>query len=187
MRRYLQLLISVIALSATLAATDSEDGYVSRKADTWTLGTAKVERTITLSKGNFFTSSLKNKTSGKELLPAGTVSDEVAAQIDGKTLTSSSGGWKLVSANDHVLANGEIQLDVALRHGALQVTKTYVVYPGTSIIREWVQFKNVGTKALQVAEPRFLGFTATGWRFQRAKVSLDDWRRKPARKLDASN
>ncbi len=161
MRRYLQLLISVIALSATLSATDSEDGYVSRKADTWTLGTAKVERTITLSKGNFFTISLKNKTSGKELLPAGTVSDEVAAQIDGKTLTSSSGGWKLVSANDHVLANGEIQLDVALRHGPLQVTKTYVVYPGTSIIREWVQFKNVGTKALQVAEPRFLGFTAT--------------------------
>ena len=53
-----------------------------------------------------------------------------------------------------------MQLEVSLRHGGLLVTKTYVVYPGTSMIREWVQFKNAGTSPLQVSEPRFLSFTA---------------------------
>jgi hypothetical protein len=135
MRGYLLLLLSVIALSGALTATNSEDGYISRKADTWTLGTAKVERTITLSKGRFFTSSLKDKATGQELLPAGTAFDEVGGVVDGKELTGSS-AWKLASANDHVLANGEVQLDIALRWGGLQVTKTYVVYPGVGAIQE---------------------------------------------------
>ncbi len=155
---FLPLLL--LTLPGSSAAATSEDGYISRRADTWTLGTAKVERTITFSKGRFFTSSLKDKISGRELLPPGTASEEIGGFVDGEEVSNQVSSWKLVSANDRTLAQGEIQLDVAMRHGSLQATKSYVVYPGSSIIREWVQFKNVGIKSLRVSEPRFLSFTA---------------------------
>ena len=160
MRPCLQLALPVFALCITAVAGDGEEGYISRKADTWKLGTAKVERKITLRQGRFFTSSLKNKITGRELLSAGTASEELRALVDGKEVSGTSGGWRLVNASDGTLANGEKQLDLTLRHGDLQATKTYVVYPGTSIIREWVQFRNVGAVSLRISEPQFLSFTA---------------------------
>src|SRR5580693_4560453 len=152
------LLAVLVMLVCPLArATDSKDGYVLRKGNTWTLGTGKVERTITFAHGLFFTSSFKDKTSAGELLPSGTFSEEIGV-ADGENGPSHLGALRLVSARDGILASGEIKLEIGLRHGDLQVTKTYVVYPGTSIIREWVQFKNVGKKAFRVREPRFLNF-----------------------------
>jgi hypothetical protein len=160
MRCCLLFWLLVISVSVANAATKSEDGYVSRAGNTWTLGTAKIERKITLSKGRFFTTSLKNKISGRNLVPAGTTSDELRLVVDGQEVSGKAGGWKLVEARDHVLAQGEIQLDVTLRRGGLEATKTYVVYPGSSIIREWVNFKNVGTAPLTISDPRFLNLTA---------------------------
>lgn len=161
MRRYLLvLLLATLFFSMAASATESGDGYISRTADSWTLGTAKIERKLILSKGRLFTRSLKDKVSGRELLSPGRVSEEFGAVLDGKEISSASGGWKLVTASDHVGGNGELQLDLTLRHGHLQATKTYVVYPDSSIIREWVQFKDVGQKPLRISEPRFLSFTA---------------------------
>jgi hypothetical protein len=116
-----------------------------------------VERTITFSNGRFFTSSFKDRISGRELVPAGRVFEEIGGMVDGNEVSASRGasGWKLVSASDRKLASQEMELDIVLRREALQVTKTYIVYPGASIIREWVQFKNVGTKPLRVSEPQF--------------------------------
>ena len=146
MRRYHLLPLLVFSLSAAVAATHSGDGYIFRTGNTWTLGTAKIERRIILSKGRFFTSSLKDKISGRNLVPAGIVSEELRLVVDGQEVSGTGGGWKLVEARDHVLGQGEIQFDVTLRReGGLQATKTYVVYPGSSIIREWANFKNTGS------------------------------------------
>ena len=152
----LAVLVTMVCPRAN--ASNSKDGYVSRKGNTWTLGTAKVERTITFAHGSLFTSSFQDKTSARELLPSGTFSEELGGVADDKNVSSRLGALRLVSASDSILASGEIKLEIGLRHGDLQVTKTYVVYPGTSIIREWVQFKNVGKKAFRVREPRFLSF-----------------------------
>jgi hypothetical protein len=160
MWRYSLLPLLVILLSAAVAATKSGDGYISRTANTWTLGTAKIERKITLSKGRFFTSSLKNKFSGRNLAPDGAMWEELRLVVDEQEVSGTGGAWKLVEARDHVLAQGEIQLDVTLRKGGLQATKTYVVYSASSIIREWANFKNVGSAALTISDPRFLNLTA---------------------------
>ena len=40
---------------------------------------------------------------------------------------------------------GRAELDLTLRHGDLEAIKSYVTYPGSSVIREWITFKNVGT------------------------------------------
>jgi hypothetical protein len=160
MRRHLLFPLLVVLLPVLSSATKSGDGYISRAGNTWILGSAKVERKVTLSKGRFFTSSLKNKTSGRDLLPAGTMSEDLKLVVDGQEVSGTGGGWKLIKSQDHVLAQGEIQLDITLRKGGLQATKTYVVYPGSSIIREWVNFKNAGTTPLTISDPRFLNLTA---------------------------
>jgi len=160
MRRHLLLPLLVILLSVAAFATRSGDGYISRTGNMWTLGTAKIERKIALSKGRFYTTSLKNKISGRNMVPPGAMSEELRLVVDGQEISGTGGGWKLVEARDHLLAQGEIQLDVTLRKGSLQATKTYVVYPGSSIIREWANFKNVGSAALTITDPRFLNLTA---------------------------
>ena len=49
-----------------------------------------------------------------------------------------------------------MQLELTVRQGPLLVAKTYVVHPGSSIIREWVTFANAGHEPLRLVEPGFL-------------------------------
>jgi len=124
----------ILGVSPALSLT-SKDAYVIRKGDNWTLGTAKVERKLALADGKFVTTLWQDKTSGRELLPVGTISDELVAVVDGQQVLGSAGGWKLLDAGERALAQGEIQLDIRLRRENLEATKSYVVYPGSSIIR----------------------------------------------------
>ena len=156
------LLLALLAcLNPAALGGVSQDAYVQRKGDTWTLGTLKVERTVGLQAGRFVTTSWKNKVSGRELISAGTLSEELRLGVDGHEVSGKEGGWRLVGAQDHILAEGEIQLDITLRRETLEATKSFVVYPGSSIIREWVSFKNVGTEVLNISDPGFLNLTAS--------------------------
>ena len=74
--------------------------------------------------------------------------------------SDSTGPWTLVSARTAKLKQGELELDLTLRHDSLEVTKTYVVYPGSSIIREWSEFKNTGSTPLKLTDPEFLKTSA---------------------------
>ena len=159
MKAFLPVPVLLVLLASPVLALTSGDAYVIRKGDTWILGTSKVERTLALADGKFVTRTWRDKASGRELLPAGTVSDELRAVINEREVSGTSGDWKLVEATERSLAQGEIQLDITIRRRGLEVTKSYIVYPGSSIIREWVSFKNAGTGPLRVSEPRFLGLT----------------------------
>ena len=150
----------ILCAAALAHATSSHDGYVLQKGNTWTLGTSKVERAIRLDGGRFVTTSWKNKASGHEIIPTGTVSNELSVVVDGQEISGTSGEWRLVGAQDQTLAQGEIQLEITVRQGSLEATKTYVVYPGSSIIREWVKFKNAGTTAIKLTKPGFVNLTA---------------------------
>jgi hypothetical protein len=159
MKAFLPVPVLLVLLASPVLSLTSGDAYVIRKGDTWTLGTSKVERTLRLADGKFVTSTWRDKTSGRELLVVGMVSDELVAVIDGQKVLGASGGWKLLDAKERTLTQGEIQLDLTLRRDSLEVTKSYVVYPGLSIIREWLSFKNAGTGPFRVSEPGFLNLT----------------------------
>lgn len=51
------------------------------------------------------------------------------------------------------------QLDITVQRDALQVTKSYLLYPGSSIVREWVTFKNAGAVPLPISDACFLNLT----------------------------
>lgn len=126
------------------------------------MGSDAVERTVALVDGKFVLKGFANKATGLDMLPDGTTGEEFsfASERDGDRISGSSGGWKLVQAKQTKLNQGELQLDIVLQRGSVQVTKTYLVYPGSSIIRECMSFRNVGGTALKIVDPSFFSLTA---------------------------
>ena len=125
----------------------------------WTLTTTKVRRVIVLEDGRLFTQAWIDRATGHDLL-AGAKADELGVIIDGKEVNGLGGGWSLVSEKELPQKDQSIELDLTLKHGDLEATKSYIRYPGSSIIREWVTFKNAGATNFVISDPRFLGTTA---------------------------
>ena len=125
----------------------------------WTLSTDKVQRVVVLEDGRLFTRSWTDRSNGRELL-RGVKADELVVVVDGKEITGLAGGWALVFARRHPQKDGSVEFDLALRQDDLEAIKSYVTYPGSSIIREWVTFKNVGSRALTIQDPGFLSTAA---------------------------
>ena len=71
MKHILSLSFAFLLSVSPLLSLNSKDAYVIRKGGSWTLGTAKVKRTIRLADGKFFTDAWEDKTNGRDLLPRG--------------------------------------------------------------------------------------------------------------------
>ena len=137
------ILTFVLLFTASCRAETSQDAYITTRGTEWTLGSASVEMTVALRKGMLVTAGLKNKANGHELAPS-----------------DATGPWMLVDARTSRLKQGELELNLALRRDSLGATKTYVVYPGSSVIREWIEFKNLGSVPIKLADPEFLNASA---------------------------
>ena len=156
---FLGALLAGPALLAQESGTNltSDDAYVRGQANRWVIGTATVEKVIALREGRLLAIGFKNKVSGREMMPAGLVVDELAEPVVG---VGGDGPWKLTSAHSETLKQGELSLELAFSRRPLAVTKHYVVYPRTSVIREWMTIKNTGGTPLPLVDPRFLNFMA---------------------------
>jgi hypothetical protein len=142
-------------------AMNSGDAYIKREGAKWTFGTASLQRVVALEDGKLLFKSLRGK-AGHELAGGKAAREEFSAVVgEGpERLSSTSGGWTLVDAHETKLKEGELQLDITLERQGLRVTKSYVVYPQSSILREWVTFANVGQTPLTVCDPGFLSLAA---------------------------
>jgi hypothetical protein len=138
-KNILAALTFVIVLIPHCLAETSQDAYITTDGTKWILGSALVEMTIALRDGMLVTAGFKNKANGHDLSPS-----------------DATGPWMLVDARTTSLKQGELQLDLTLRRDSLAATRTYVVYPGSSVIREWTEFKNLGSIPLKVTDPEFL-------------------------------
>ncbi len=149
-------LCAATCLCHSQANLHSSDGYVRREGNEWVLGTSKVERRIRLANGRFVLASLRNKTTGHEYQDGTNPPAEIRFVADGQDVSSPDWAWKL--RNEHAARGdlGELQLDVALESAALRVTKHYVVYPGTAVIREWLTLENSSAKAIRISQLDFL-------------------------------
>lgn len=158
---YSSLLVVVLGRVNLLAGdTTSADAYArfDERTTTWTIGTSMVEEKLQFAKGNYSLSSFQNKLSRRQYVTGSRPSDEFRVTVNGEVYTGTSGGWRWKGGEAKVLAQGEIQWTVRLENDLLRVEKTYVVYPGTSIIRQWTRYENVGSHAIKVGNPSFLSF-----------------------------
>jgi len=151
----------IVCGSIVATATAAEDAYIKAEGQRWTLGTAAAERVVALENGRLLLKSLKNKATSTELVVSDDASEEFFFRVgDAKQpVTGATGPWKLVCAEQTKLKQGELQLNLTLQRDSLLVTKSYVVYPASSIVRQWITIKNAGQQTLVIAEPGFLAET----------------------------
>ena len=137
------------------AAEDAPDAYITCDGTTWTLGTAAAERVVALEDGKLLLKGLRDKASGQTLLAEGA---ELAFALDNpeNRITGASGGWKLVRAEQSKGPQGELELALCVTRDGIEATKHYVIYPQSSILREWVVFRNAGAKPVRLINPGFL-------------------------------
>ncbi len=156
-RIVLSLLVFTSSPTATSFALQSSDAYIREAGRKWVFGTDKVERAVALEDGRLLLKSFRNRATDTELVPGDAVSDEFYVSVgdQGHTITGTSGDWQLVEARQAKLGQGELKLEIAVERSNLLVTKTYVVYPGSSVIREWVTFTNSGQVPLRIVNPGF--------------------------------
>jgi len=158
--RTLITLLAIFGAMATLlqAQTNlqSADGYVRREGNEWIIGTSNVERRIRLERGRLELLSLRNKSTGREYQDAETPPAEIRFFAGDDDVSSSHWHWKLRAEHAIQLAQGELQLDIVLESPNLLLIKHYVVYPGSSVIREWLTLENISLKPVRISRVEFL-------------------------------
>jgi hypothetical protein len=147
------ILVSSIA-SMLLGQTklQSRDGYIRRQGTAWVLGTARSERHVQLVDGQLVLVSLRNKNAGRSYLSGKNLSSTIDLLVDGSQVT----GWELRTDHVGLGLQGELQLDLELESSGLIATRHYVVYPGSSVVREWTTLKNLSKRSIRLSHVNFL-------------------------------
>ena len=165
LRRAVVILLPILCAAASrLNAQDnlqsnsiqSKDGYVRREGSHWIMGTALVEKRVSFEGGRFLALSLRNKLSGREYLDGKNSSAEIRFSANGYDVSAPNWQWKLGADHSVLGAQGEVQLDINLESAGLRVTKHYVVYPGTPVIREWMTLENASGSSVRLEHVEFL-------------------------------
>ena len=148
----------IVCWSVATFVTAADDASIQAESNRWILSAAAMECVVVLEDGKLLLKSLKDKSTGSELIVNGTASEEFFFRLgDAKELvTGSTGPWKLLGAKQTKLSQGEMQLAITVRRESLEVTKYYVIHPGSSIVRQWVTVKNAGNTPIVVVDPGFL-------------------------------
>jgi hypothetical protein len=156
-------ILSMAASSAhSQARLQSEDGYVRHEGNEWIVGTSLVEKRVRLTNGQLLSASLRNKKSGREYQDGNDVSAEIQFVVNGEDVGASNWYWKLRGEQAIRRGQGEIQLDIELESAIVIVTKHFVIYPGTPVIREWLTLENSSDKMIRISHLDFLDSRALG-------------------------
>ncbi len=176
------ILLAILCMAGYLAhpqsSLQSEDSYVRREGDEWTIGTSLVEKRIRLANGRFVLTSLRNKKSGREYQDPKNPSEEIRLLANGQDVSASNWHWKLRSEHAARGQQGEIQLDIELESAVINVTKHYVIYPGTPVIREWLSLENSSGKPVRISDVDFLHTRVLGSTARDSRIQLPDGRRE---------
>ncbi len=156
--------LSVCAAASLLSARDtlhsnnlqSKDAYVRREGDQYIMGTSLVEKRVGFEGGRFLALSLRNKQSGRDYVDKKNPSAEIRFSANGHDVSAPNWQWRL--GDDHTVlgAQAELQLDINLESAGVRVTKHYVVYPGTPVIREWTTLENGSASSVRLEHVQFL-------------------------------
>ena len=150
------LSLPFIALSLSVLCAAPPSARIERSGDSWSIDTGVARKVVRIEDGKFSLVSFRNLRSGREYVSPSQISPEVRVSVDGKTITGADGGWTLATADIREVTCGQAQLDVKIRRESIELTKHYLAYSGTPIIRKWVALVNAGGGPVKIEEPHFL-------------------------------
>jgi len=153
---FFSILISISSPIGAQTNLQNQDGYVRHDGSDWALGTSRTEKRIRFADGRLSSISLRNRLSGHEYLDASNPPSEIRFSADEQDVSAPNWGWKFLRDHAQKDAQGELQLDIELESPSLHVTKHYVIYPGTCVIREWLTIGNSSTKTIHLTKVDFL-------------------------------
>ena len=165
-------LTAALLLPLPLPAFQAEnEAYVHRTGTAWTIGTSHVEQTITLQDGRLLLHSFRNKQSNREYRDGGPDPSETRFTVNGQQVAAPSWHWTFVSDKTRHLAHGEVQLDIALRGGPIELTKHWLAYPQSGIIRSWSTIKNTSQQSVSLQDLFFLNTRLLGAHLNQLQLS----------------
>ncbi len=179
-----------LGLLATSAAAGQGDRSVRIDGSRFSLATASVEHTLALVDGRFNRESLRGRPDGLEwAAPSREFSFRTGSEPG--LITGQTPGWTLDGAAETAGPGGERLLSVTLRRGAVSVSKTYVVHPGSSVVRESWTLTNAGTEPLEISDVGFLEISLRAGDLSRADFHwmtggynhVDSWQLRTERLL----
>ena len=63
-----------------------------------------------------------------------------------------------------------MQLDIKLKTGSVEVTKHWVIYPHTAIVREWLSIENMSSGEVRISDLFFLNTRLLGANLDRLEL-----------------
>lgn len=141
--------------AATIASRDGRVD-IDNQNQSIVIQTNTIEEKIGASNGHYLLRSFRNRQTLQEYLSKDSVSSEFRTTLNGNIVDGGSEDWRWVYAKAVILNQGEIEATVTLQGNLLEVEKHYCVYPGTSIVRQWVVFKNRSSSPIEIEDPYFL-------------------------------
>ena len=150
-------------------ARSSDDGV------TWTIGTKSVQMAWDCREGVFRLVSFLNRSFEPplEYVDAKTAAAPFALDSDSfgkkptgaKSVAEADSQWALKAAAAHQAASGgrpAVQLDLTLTRGDVLARFHVLAFPGTSILRQWVEIENMGSRPVGLKSPAAACFQLRG-------------------------
>jgi alpha-galactosidase len=120
----------------------------------WTIGNAQIERSITFDPGSgLFTARLADLTTHTDfIVPEKTYAPEFSFACNGETQTGASSAFQLIKADESTLPDGKL-LTIQLQSKTipLEVSVFYRVYNQHPAIRKWLVLRNTGSATLHLS------------------------------------
>ena len=144
-------------------ARGSDGGFV------WTIGTKSIQMTFDGRGGLFRLVSFLNKSCEPPLEYVDPKTAAAPFTLDSETAAKpgaqADGPWTLRAAAAREAASGgrpTVQLDVTLVRGEVLAKFHVLAFPGTSILRQWVEIENTGSRPIGLKSPMAASFRLRG-------------------------
>jgi hypothetical protein len=121
----------------------------------WAMGTGRVRKVVTFCGGQLLAREFTNQ--WRNLLQ-GTTGVEFQLTAQG-TVYSGASAWTFVSQSSAVQANTSIKQEIKIQNALLEVTMSYLVWPSSGLIQQWVSYKNRTASGFTVSDPEILDTT----------------------------
>lgn len=130
----------------------SEDAMVRWDAEGLELETRQVQHCFSMEGGALRRTAWVDRTSGTDLL-AGQAVEDFRLTLNGQPRSSAEPGWQIAEPVVQRREHGELQVELRLEREGLQVIRFYLLYPGLSLVREWLEIRNAGPSEVELADP----------------------------------